>query len=66
MSGGSFIAWVTRLSLADLQARGITLTQQNFQAFNFSVSSLRGQTVTIDFPVLFQEGGTVGNLQSRR
>jgi len=32
-------ATVTRLSLADLQARGIAITQESFQAFNFAVAS---------------------------
>ena len=53
-------AVVTRLSLADLQARGISLTQQNFQAFSFSVGFLfAGQTVSIELPVIFQTDGNV-------
>ncbi|MEO8584735.1 MAG: Ig-like domain-containing protein [Acidobacteriota bacterium] len=53
-------ATVTRLTLADLQARGIAITQQNFQAFSFSVGFIfSGQAVNIELPVIFQAGGTI-------
>ncbi len=51
-------ATVTRLTLADLQARGITITQQNFNAFRFAVGFLfSGTTVIIDLPVLYNGNG---------
>jgi hypothetical protein len=53
-------ATVTSLSLADLQARGIRLTQENFQAFNFAVGFAFGESqVTIEFPVLYTGNGTL-------
>ncbi|MDL2718638.1 MAG: Ig-like domain-containing protein, partial [Acidobacteriota bacterium] len=53
-------ATVTRLTLADLQARGIAITQQNFQAFSFSVAFIfSGQAVNIELPVIFQAGGAI-------
>jgi hypothetical protein len=53
-------ATVTRLTLADLKARGIAITQQNFQAFSFSVGFLfSGQVVNIELPVIFQSGGNI-------
>ncbi|MFI5167823.1 MAG: Ig-like domain-containing protein, partial [Thermoanaerobaculales bacterium] len=57
-------ATVTNLTLADLQARGITLSQQNFQAFNFAIGFAldSGQTFTIDFPVLYQGNGQLAPL----
>ena len=56
-------ATVTSLSLADLQARGITLTQESFQAFNFAVGfAFGGSEVTIDFPVIYTGNGQVGAL----
>src|SRR5450830_583508 len=60
-------ATVTRLTLADLQVRGITITQQNFQAFSFSVGFLfSGQAVTIELPVLFQAGGKILPLDQQK
>ncbi|HQQ77162.1 MAG TPA: Ig-like domain-containing protein, partial [Thermoanaerobaculia bacterium] len=51
-------ASVTRLTLADLQARGITITQQNFNAFKFAVGFVfSGTTVIIDLPVLYNGNG---------
>ncbi|MEO6327209.1 MAG: carboxypeptidase-like regulatory domain-containing protein, partial [Thermoanaerobaculia bacterium] len=56
-------ATVTTLSLADLKARGITLTQQNFRAFNFAVGfAFDGHTVNIEFPFLYQGNGNVDPL----
>lgn len=56
-------ATVRQLTLEELQARGITLSQESFQAFGFSVGFAFADTpVTIDFPVLFQEGGQAGLL----
>ena len=53
-------ATVTTLSLEDLEARGIAITQENFQAFDFAVGFLFGtEIVTIDLPVLYQGGGEV-------
>jgi hypothetical protein len=51
-------ATVTRLTLADLQARGITITQQDFNAFKFAVGFVfSGTTVTIELPVLYNGNG---------
>ncbi|MCM3876625.1 MAG: Ig-like domain-containing protein, partial [Thermoanaerobaculia bacterium] len=51
-------ATVTRLTLADLQARGIALTQANFNAFSFAVGFVfSGTTVTIELPVLYEGNG---------
>lgn len=56
-------ATVTRLTLADLEARGITLSQQNFQAYNFAVGfAIQGSIVSIDMPVVFEGAGVVGLL----
>ncbi|HPS80061.1 MAG TPA: hypothetical protein PLS53_18030, partial [Thermoanaerobaculaceae bacterium] len=56
-------AKVTRLSLADLEARGITLSQQSFQAYSFAVGfAIQGSTVTVEMPVVFQGNGSVGML----
>lgn len=53
-------ASVRALTLAELQARGIALTQENFQAFNFAVGFAFGdETVVINFPVLYTQGGEV-------
>ena len=52
-------ATVTRLTLADLQARGITITQQDFNAFKFAVGFVfSGTTVSIELPVLYSGNGT--------
>ncbi|HVO49914.1 MAG TPA: hypothetical protein VMV60_02885, partial [Thermoanaerobaculia bacterium] len=52
-------ASVTRLTLADLQARGVTITQQDFNAFKFAVGFVfSGTTVTIELPVLYNGNGT--------
>ncbi len=56
-------ATVRALSLEELQARGIILSQENFQAFNFAVGFAFGsETVTIEFPVLYTGSGTVDPL----
>ncbi|HPA50406.1 MAG TPA: carboxypeptidase regulatory-like domain-containing protein, partial [Thermoanaerobaculia bacterium] len=53
-------ATVKQLTLAELQARGIQITQQNYDAYSFAVGfAFQGGLVTIDFPVLFQDGGRV-------
>ncbi|HMM35395.1 MAG TPA: hypothetical protein PKA62_11760 [Thermoanaerobaculia bacterium] len=53
-------ATVKQLTLAELQARGIQITQQNYDAYSFAVGfAFQGGNVTIDFPVLFQDGGQV-------
>ncbi len=53
-------ATVRQLTLAELQARGIQITQQNYEAYSFAVGfAFEGGLVKIDFPVLFQEGGRV-------
>lgn len=53
-------ATVRQLTLAELQARGIQITQQNYDAYSFAVGfAFQGGNVTIDFPVLFQDGGQV-------
>jgi len=59
-------ATVTRLTLADLQARGITITQQNFNAFKFAVGFVfSGTTVSIELPVLYSGNGLAQVLQGR-
>ena len=53
-------ATVTTLTLADLQARGITISQESFQAYNFAVGfAFDGKPVTIEFPVLYTGNGGV-------
>jgi RHS repeat-associated protein len=42
-------ATVTRLTLADLQARGIAITQQNFQAFDTVQSVVRSDGATLTY-----------------
>ncbi len=57
-------ATVTALSLADLQARGIHLSQESYRAFNFAVAfAFAGGTVTIDLPVLFSGVGAATPLE---
>ncbi|HSL81754.1 MAG TPA: hypothetical protein VLF66_03205, partial [Thermoanaerobaculia bacterium] len=54
-------ATVRTLSLADLQARGITLTEESFQAFSFAVGFAFGtEIVEIELPILYDG---FGNLQ---
>ena len=54
---------VAPLSLADLAARGISLSQQNYQAFNFRLGLLFGtQEVQLELPVVFDGSGTVSPL----
>ncbi|MCP4657067.1 MAG: hypothetical protein GY856_16780, partial [bacterium] len=56
-------ATVEALSLADLQARGITITEENFQAFNFAVGfALAGETVSVEFPVVYGGNGILQEL----
>lgn len=56
-------ASVRALTLEELRARGIELTEQNFQAFDFAVGfAIEGQTVEIKFPVLFHGNGQAENL----
>ncbi len=51
---------VTTLSLEELRQRGIALTEENFQAFNFAVGFAFGESfVTLDFPVYYEGNGTV-------
>ncbi|MFH1177056.1 MAG: Ig-like domain-containing protein, partial [Acidobacteriota bacterium] len=53
-------ATVTRLSLEDLRQRGISLSENNFQAFDFALGFAFGsETVTLEMPVLFTGNGTV-------
>ena len=53
-------ATVRTLSLEELQARGITLTEENFQAFDFAVGfALEDEIVEIRFPVLYTGNGQV-------
>ena len=57
-------ASVSRLSLADLQARGIQISQENFQAYRFALGfAVGGGTVTIDLPVLYDGAGTATPLE---
>ena len=58
-------AKVTRLTLADLQERGIHLSQDNYQAFDFAVGfAIAGEEVTITLPVLYAGGGAATPLLS--
>jgi hypothetical protein len=51
-------ATVRTLSLEELRARGIELTEENFQAFDFAVGfAIQGYTVEIEFPVVYQGNG---------
>jgi len=53
-------ASVRTLSLQELRDRGITLTAENFQAFNFSVGFAFGsEIVEIELPMLYSGYGTV-------
>ncbi len=57
-------ATVRQLTLEELRARGIEITQQSFQAFSFDVGFVfRDTPVTIELPVLFQEGSQVELLE---
>ncbi len=52
-------ATITRLTLADLQARGISVTQADFNAYRFSIGFLfSGTTVSVELPVLYQGNGS--------
>jgi len=56
-------ATVRQLSLEELRARGIELTEENFQAFDFAVGFAFGsQVVEINFPVTFEGQSTVGGV----
>ena len=51
---------VRQLSLEELRARGIELTRESFNAYSFAVGfAFRGETVTIELPVLFEGNGQV-------
>src|SRR4030095_13753706 len=51
---------VRTLSLAELQARGITFSAENFQAFNFAVGFAFGdEIVEIELPIVYTGYGTV-------
>ena len=53
-------AKVTALSLAELRERGISISQQNYQAFKFSVGFAFGSDeVKIELPVLYHGNGVV-------
>ncbi|HEX5715394.1 MAG TPA: hypothetical protein VF179_04495, partial [Thermoanaerobaculia bacterium] len=53
-------ASVRTLSLQELRDRGITLTAENFQAFNFAVGFAFGdEIVVIELPMLYSGYGTV-------
>jgi len=53
-------ATVRSLSLAELHARGITFTAENFQAFNFAVGFAFGdEIVEIELPIVYSGYGTV-------
>lgn len=57
-------ATVRQLSLADLQARGIQISQESFNALSFSVGfAFNGEQVSIELPVLFQGPGRVDLLE---
>jgi|GEM_PF-5747628 len=57
-------ATVRTLSLADLQARGITLSQDDFQAFDFAVGFAFGnETVEIELPIVYNGFDPVQPLQ---
>ena len=60
-------ATVRTLSLAELQARGITFSAENFQAFNFAVGFAFGdQIVKIELPIVYSGYGTVQPLDKPR
>ena len=60
-------ATVRTLSLEELQARGITLTEENFQAFDFAVGfAIEDEIVEIRFPVLYSGNGQVDPLGKPR
>lgn len=53
-------ASVRALSLAELAARGITLSAENFQAFNFADGfAFRDEIVEIELPIVYSGFGTV-------
>ncbi|RPH57909.1 hypothetical protein EHM82_00210, partial [bacterium] len=57
-------ATVRTLSLEELRARGITFTEENFQAFNFAVGFAFGdEIVEIELPIVYSGYGTVQPLR---
>ncbi len=51
---------VSALTLEDLRARGIALSQESFSAFSFAVGFAFGsETVSLELPVLYEPGGIV-------
>jgi hypothetical protein len=55
------------LTLAELQARGITFTSENFQAFSFAVGFAFGtEIVQIELPLVYEGFGTVVQSDRRR
>ncbi|MEO1085091.1 MAG: hypothetical protein AAFY88_12695, partial [Acidobacteriota bacterium] len=53
-------ATVTTLSLEDLRARGVSISEENFQAFNFVVGfALANEIVEIEFPVVYSGNGVL-------
>ncbi len=53
-------ATVTTLSLEDLQARGISLSAENYQAFSFAVGfAFEGYQVAFEMPIVYTSYGTV-------
>lgn len=57
-------ARVSRLTLEELRARGISLNQENAQAYRFAIGFAFGsQTVTLEMPVLYQGAGSVEPLE---
>ncbi|MCK6682925.1 MAG: Ig-like domain-containing protein [Thermoanaerobaculia bacterium] len=60
-------ARVSRLTLEELRARGISLNQENAQAYRFAIGfAFGGQTVTLEMPVLYQGAGSVEPLEKPR
>jgi hypothetical protein len=60
-------ATVRTLSLADLQARGITLGEENFQAFSFAVGFAFGsEIVEIELPIVYNGFEPLQVLQAPR
>ena len=58
-------ATVSTLTLEDLAERGIAISQENFQAFDFAVDFYFGtDIVTINLPVIYQGNGHVDPLAS--
>ena len=57
-------ASVRALSLEELRERGITLTEKNFQAFNFAIGfALEDEIVQIEFPVVYSGNGVLNEIR---